>query len=97
MVVFESEKLTNLVESLSREFDWIIFDCAPIETYADTSVLARRLSGKLGMVLVIQAEHKPVEVALQAKKRLEATRAEILGAVLNRQRYAIPETVYRAV
>ena len=92
MVIFESPKLADLIEVLRKEFDWIIFDCAPINIYPDSAVLASRLDG---VVLVIQAENKRAEVAIQAKEHLEQADAKILGAVLNRRRYIIPEIVYR--
>jgi len=92
MVIFESPKLADLIEVLRKEFDWIIFDCAPINLYPDSTVLAPRVDG---VVLVIQAENKRAEVAIQAKEHLEQAGAKILGAVLNRRRYIIPEIVYR--
>jgi capsular exopolysaccharide synthesis family protein len=33
MVIFESPKLNDMVEVLKSEFDWIIFDCAPVDIY----------------------------------------------------------------
>lgn len=92
MVIFESPKFAHLIEVLRREFDWIVFDCAPINIYPDSAVLASRLDG---VILVIQAENKRAEVAIQAKEHLEQAGAKILGAVLNRRRHIIPEMVYR--
>lgn len=95
MAILESENMNEVIEVLGREFDWIIFDCAPIKHFPDSSVLARRLGGTMGVVLVVQAEHKHADIAVQAKERMEEAGGKILGAVLNRQRYVIPETVYR--
>ncbi len=92
MVIFESPKLVDLIEVIRSEFDWVIFDCAPINLYPDSAVLAPRLDGT---VLVIEAENKRAEVAIQAKEHLERSGAKILGAVLNRRRYIIPDMVYR--
>jgi capsular exopolysaccharide synthesis family protein len=92
MVILESPKLVDLIEVMRSEFDWIIFDSAPIYLYPDAVVLAPRLDGT---VLVIEAENKRVEVAIQAKEHLKRSGAKILGAVLNRRRYIIPDIVYR--
>ena len=92
MVVLESPKLDNLIGALKREFDWIVFDCAPVNMYPDSAVLAARLDR---VVLVVQAENKRAEVAIQAKEHLEGAGAKIMGAVLNRRRYIIPEIIYR--
>jgi Mrp family chromosome partitioning ATPase len=48
-----------------------------------------------GAVLVVEAENKRAEVAIQAKEHLEEAGAKVLGAVLNRRRHVIPEVVYR--
>ncbi len=92
MVIFESPKLGDLIEVLKSEFDWIIFDCAPIDIYPDATVLARQLDG---VALVIQAENMGAEIAIRAKENLEQAGAKILGAVLNRRRQIIPENIYK--
>jgi capsular exopolysaccharide synthesis family protein len=92
MVIFESPKLDDLIEILRREFDWIIFDCAPIDLYPESTVLVRGLDG---VVLVVQAENKNAEVAIRTKEHLEQAGAKILGAVLNRWRRVIPEAIYK--
>jgi capsular exopolysaccharide synthesis family protein len=95
MSVFESGRLKDMIEVLRKEFDWVIFDCAPTKYFPDSSVLTRQLSGEMGVVLVVRAEHKHAEIAAQAKEDMERAGGKVLGAVLNRQRYIIPELVYR--
>ncbi len=92
MVIFESPKLDDLLKVLRKEFDWILFDCAPTDLYPESTVLARRLDG---VVLVIQAENKSAEVVIRAKEDLEQAGAKIVGAVLNRRRLIIPEVIYK--
>ncbi len=92
VVIFESEKWVDLMEFLRRKFHWVIFDGAPVNLYPDATVLAPRVDGA---VLVVEAENKRAEVAIQAKEHLEEAGAKILGAVLNRRRHVIPEMVYR--
>ena len=90
--ILESKKLAEVIETLKTDFDWVIADSAAVNLYADTGLLAPLLDG---VVLVVQAENKRAEVAMQAKGRLEEAGATILGGVLNRRRYVIPEVVYR--
>lgn len=53
------------------------------------------LAGKVdGVVLVVESERTRREVALQYKDRLEKSGAHILGVVLNKRRFHIPEWVY---
>jgi Mrp family chromosome partitioning ATPase len=92
MVVFESPKLGDLIKVLRIEFDWVIFDCAPVSLYPETTVLARRLDGT---VLVVQAENNRAEVAIRSKEQLDQAGARVIGAVLNRWRRIVPDWVYQ--
>lgn len=95
MAVLESDRMEEVIKLLKEEFEWVLFDCAPTKYFPDSSVLARRLAGEMGVVLVVRAEHKHADIAVQAKESMEEAGGKVLGAVLNRQRYVIPETVYR--
>jgi len=92
VVIFKSEKWVDLLEVLRKKFHWVILDGAPINLYPDATILAPRVDGA---VLVIEAENKRAEIAIQAKEHLEEAGAKVLGAVLNRRRHVIPEMVYR--
>ncbi len=48
-----------------------------------------------GAVLVIEAERTRAEVVEEAKRTLEATGVNLLGAVLNRRKYHIPGFIYQ--
>lgn len=93
--IFESPKMVDVIDVLTEEFDWVILDCAPVRLFPDLSMLVHRLKRALGVVLVVQAEKKHMDIAIQAKEHLQEAGAMVLGAVLNRQRYVIPEMVYR--
>ena len=82
---------SNIME-LRSQFEWVIIDGPPVTTYPDASTLARVSDG---VVLVLQAESTRWEVAEEARKVLEASRAPILGVVLNRRKYHIPPFIYR--
>ena len=83
--------MADLVEVLKNEFDWVIFDGAPVDQYPDSSVLARQVDGS---ILVVQAEKRGREVVIRAKNRLERSGGTIIGAVLNRRRHVIPQCIY---
>ena len=89
---FENERLKGLIHELKMEFDFLIFDSAPILPYSDTSVLAPKLDG---VILIVKAEETRWEVAQKAKEELEKSGAHILGAILNQRQYHIPEFIYR--
>ena len=48
-----------------------------------------------GAILVVEAEKTRQEVVEEAKRVLEVSGVDLLGDVLNRRKYHIPEVVYR--
>jgi capsular exopolysaccharide synthesis family protein len=84
--------VTGVVTALISLFDWVIIDGPPVTLYSEASSLA---SAAGGAILVVQAERTRWEVAEQAKRALEDSGVNVLGAVLNRRRYHIPDFLYR--
>jgi polysaccharide biosynthesis transport protein len=76
-----STRFSKLIEQLRSRFDWIVLDSSPVLAVADPCVIARVASGVL---LVVDSGRTPREVATAAVQRLEAVRAPLLGAMLNR-------------
>lgn len=83
---------TEIIRDLSAQYDWIVIDGPPVIDYPDAAVLAGVADGA---ILVVKAEATRQEVVAQAKRTLTETGVRILGAVLNRRRFHIPEAVYR--
>jgi capsular exopolysaccharide synthesis family protein len=82
-----AEMVDVLVNRLQPQFDFIIIDGAPVNRYADASVLATKVDG---VILVVEADRTPVSEAETAKRQLDRVGARILGLVLNRRRSYIP-------
>ena len=81
------EIVDELVGRLQSQFDFIIIDGPPVNSYADASVLSTRVDG---VILVVEADGTPVSEAEAAKRQLDRVGARILGVVLNRRRSYIP-------
>ena len=79
------------IDQFRARFDWVVLDGPPITVYSDAAILATLVDG---VVLVVEAEKTRWEVVSQAKRTLEESGGRILGAVLNRQRFHIPEALY---
>jgi capsular exopolysaccharide synthesis family protein len=95
---FNPENLSNAIapylEKMKEEMDWVLFDAPPVNYFDE----ALALSGKVdGVVMVIQAEKTRWEVAQSAKQRLEDSGGRILGVVLNKRRFYIPEWLYETI
>ena len=89
-----SEALRNRVAELRSEFDSVLIDSPPVNAYADACGL-----GKLadGMILVLQSNATRREAARKAKETLEGAHVRLLGAVLNKRRFPVPDALYGRV
>ena len=90
--VMQTSTLKVGLASLADDFDWVVFDCPPVNTCAETVALA---TASDGCVMVVRSGRTRREVVQDAKRRLEQGGAHLAGVVLNRRRYYIPEALYR--
>jgi capsular exopolysaccharide synthesis family protein len=85
---------TDLEGKLIRaavNFNCILIDCPPVNTCPEATLLA---SHSDGTVLVVQAGETRREVVLEARQRLAQAKVNLLGVVLNKRKYYIPNFVY---
>ena len=90
--ILESKLLDSLIAQMKDQADWVLFDCAPINSYNDSSTLATKMDG---VMMVIEAENTRWEVAQSAKDRIESEKVKLLGVVLNRRKMYIPDWAYK--
>lgn len=86
------DRFRTLIEDLRKNFSYIIIDAPPLDECSDAAGFARAADG---LVLVIQANSTRREVGQHAKSVLDAGGVSVLGAVLNKRAFPIPESVYR--
>lgn len=75
-------------------YTYTLLDCAPILAWPQGAACAAAVDG---VVLVVEWGRTKREVVQRGIEVLTAARARILGVVLNRRRYPIPEAIYRRV
>ena len=73
-------------------YDWVIVDSPPVTSFPDASSIAAACGGA---ILVVQAESTRAELVEEAKRILDSTGIDLLGAVLNQRRHHIPDFIYR--
>jgi capsular exopolysaccharide synthesis family protein len=89
--LLSSKRLMARCAELREEFDIVVVDAPPLAHYADAIALGRLSDG---VVMVIEAESTRRESALAAAENLRSSEVRILGAVLNKRVYPIPEKLY---
>jgi succinoglycan biosynthesis transport protein ExoP len=90
--LLNSDRLKMRLQELRQEFDYILMDAPALNLYADALALGRIADG---VVVVLQADATRRESALKGLESLRDAHIEVLGAVLNRRTFPIPEFVYR--
>jgi protein-tyrosine kinase len=79
-------------DELRREFDYVLVDAPSLKRYSDGVALGQMADG---MVLILEANETRREAASKVTDTLRASQIKILGAVLNKRTYPIPESLYR--
>ena len=78
--LLSSERMQQMVEHLSKVYDYILIDTPPAGVVADACIVANLLDGVL--LLVRQGRSRKDEVA-RALNQLKLTNAKLLGTILN--------------
>jgi Mrp family chromosome partitioning ATPase len=86
------ERLRSRLPVLRNDFAYVLIDAPPINAYADAALLGEVADG---LVMVLEANNTRREAALRAKETLNAAGVRLLGAVLNKRTFPIPEKLYR--
>lgn len=93
-VLFQSKRFNAFLAQVSQQFDYIVVDGPPLDDAPESIAL----SGKMdGVILVIDAQHTRRKTALRAKKRIEEVGGKLLGVVLNRRKYYVPNWLYKRI
>ena len=90
--LLNSERLKMRLQELRKEFDYVLIDSPALNLYADALALGGLAEG---LVVVLQADSTRRESALKGLQTLRDARINVLGAVLNRRTFPIPNFVYR--
>jgi Mrp family chromosome partitioning ATPase len=85
------ERLRSRISELRKEFTYILIDTPPINGYAEATSLGKIADGA---IMILEANRTRREAALRAKGALNAAGVRLLGAVLNKRTFPIPDNVY---
>jgi Mrp family chromosome partitioning ATPase len=90
--LLNSDHLRARFAELREEFEYVLIDVPPLNQYADATALGKIADG---LVLVLEANSTRRESALKGVETLQAARIRVLGAVLNKRTFPIPNSLYR--
>jgi Mrp family chromosome partitioning ATPase len=90
--LLNSEQLKVRFEELRNEFGYVLVDAPPLSRYSDAIAVGKAADG---IVIVLEAGSTRREAALRVSDYLRASQIPILGAVLNKRTFPLPDSLYR--
>ncbi len=90
--VFSRTAIKRALNSFGEKYDLIVLDSPPVTKFSDASTISGAVDG---MILVVAAHRTRSEVISEALKQLNNSGAHILGSILNKREYIIPNSFYK--
>lgn len=87
-----SRSMKTRIEDLRSEYAYVVIDAPPLNSYADAATLGQLTDG---IVLILEANSTRRGSALNILEQLRAAEVTVLGAVLNKRTFPIPESIYQ--
>lgn len=87
--LLSQDRMGKLIDSLKKEYDYIIVDAPPVSIVTDAAVIGSMVDGAL---LVVRSDYAGVEAVQLAKKNLEDANVKIFGVIMTRFN---PKAVHR--
>ena len=89
--LLNSVALPVRLAELRKEFTYVLIDAPPVNLFSDAANLAKQSDGAL---LVLNSNSTRKEAARNSKELFEGAGVRVLGAVLNRRTFPIPQGLY---
>jgi protein-tyrosine kinase len=90
--LFNSNGIEGFWTRVKQVFDLVLLDSPPATTSPDGLAICRRVDG---VILVVEAEGIRWPVVEKTKEAIQRNGGKVLGIVLNKRKFYIPEMVYR--
>ena len=84
--------LLEAIQQLQSKYRYVLIDCPSMRESQDAVKLAPLVDG---IVLVIEANRTQKDQIRYAERTIEAARGRIIGYVLNKRTYSVPDWLYR--
>jgi capsular exopolysaccharide synthesis family protein len=94
IAALSKEPLKHVLEKAREQFEFVVFDAAPVLAYADTLLMGTHVDAA---VLSVRRDVSQLNKVYEARERMESVGIRVLGAVVNgitpasrRGAYALP-------
>jgi protein-tyrosine kinase len=94
LTLFQSDSFDQFLQTVRKRFDHVIIDAPPLTGFPESIVLSRKADG---VILVVDSGRTRRRAGLWAKQQIEDAGGKILGVVLNKRKFYIPNWLYRHI
>jgi Mrp family chromosome partitioning ATPase len=88
------ERGLNNLQTLRYVFDFVLLDCPSLKSSGDAALFAEAANA---VIIVVEAERTRKEQVQNAIQTIERTKGNLLGCVLNKRQYHVPEWIYNRI
>jgi len=92
--LFQSNGFDELLYRVQQNFGYVVIDGPALLDCPESLVLSRKVDG---VILVVESEKTRKRTAVWAKEQIEDAGGKLLGVVLNKRKYYIPDWLYRHI
>ena len=89
---FGSNRFEEFIKKMRGSFDYVILDGPPVTLSPESRVIGTKVDG---VILMLESGKTRRQVVIKAKREIEESGGKLLGIVLNKRKYYIPQWVYR--
>ena len=79
------------IAALRQAFDYVLLDCPSLRESNDLLSAAPFVDG---VILIVEADKTRKDQVLHAEKAIEFARGKLIGHILNKRSYVVPEWIY---
>jgi capsular exopolysaccharide synthesis family protein len=90
---FDLKRFTDFLEDVGQHYDFVLVDCPPVLEASDAQVICGKVDG---VVIIAEANHLRYEVLSASLNELR-DHARLVGCILNKRQFFIPNFLYRFV
>ena len=89
---WDARYLRANLDEIGRHFDWVVVDCPPLRESDHALAVAPHTSG---MLFVVAADSTKRSDIARARRSIELSSGNLLGFVLNKRTWPVPESLYQ--
>ncbi len=82
----------HLMDDLTSRFDYVVLDAPPVLSAPESLCIAANVDV---VILVLKSGETRKEIARKIIEKIEEVEGKVMGIVLNRRKYYIPEQMYK--